>query len=487
MRLRFWLGLAAVLLIATGSVAAALIVRAGDSADFHKRQQDEANRSARQAEAVAALSVGQLAGTAAFFQAEGEFSRHEFDVVTKPLLRNGAQTTTAFIPRVSRAERSRYELERGLPIFERGAIGFRRAGDRAAYFPLTYVAADRDATRALGFDLGSDPERAPFLRRARDTGKPAASPVGQLLVGGSGIVVFQPIYRDGAPTGSVAQRRAALVGFAAGGFHAGDLAAAAVSAVPSAVDVQLRVGRHAVIGDRGRLGDAARAPIHIADRTWLLIVRDPSRPDIGLPILLAGVGISLAALLGALTLIWSRNERMEELRRQAGHDSLTGLKNRRRFEEDLRREMARGRREEKPGALLMVDLDRFKQVNDTLGHPAGDRLIGEIAGVLRSRMRETDVLARIGGDEFAIVLPHCDAAEAKTVADEIVAAVRGHVPRGDGAIPVTACVGIAIFGADPRTSFESVVSEADTAMYAAKDEGRDRVRVFDPLAVRGGA
>lgn len=257
--------------------------------------------------------------------------------------------------------------------------------------------------------------------------------------------------------------------------------------MPDAADVQLRIDRRTVFGDRGSLNDAARAPIHIADRTWLLIVRDPNRPDIGLPILLAGVGISLAALLGALILVWSHNERMEELQRQAGQDSLTGLKNRRRFEEDLRSEMARSRREGRTGALLMLDLDNFKRVNDSLGHPAGDRLIKEIAGVLRRRARETDVLARLGGDEFAIVLPHCDAAEAQVVAEEIVAAIRNHTPQGDGVQAVTASVGIAKFGAHRRTSFELVLSEADTAMYAAKDAGRDGVRVFDPLAVRGDA
>ena len=134
----------------------------------------------------------------------------------------------------------------------------------------------------------------------------------------------------------------------------------------------------------------------------------------------------------------------------------------------------------------MLDLDYFKRVNDTLGHPAGDRVIKEIAGVLRRRARETDVLARLGGDEFAIVLPHCDAEEARVVADAIATAIREHVPAQDGGPPVTASVGIAMFGADPRTSFESV-AEADTAMYAAKDAGRDGVRVFDPVAVRGDA
>jgi diguanylate cyclase (GGDEF)-like protein len=483
-RFRFWLGFAAVVAIAAGSVAAALIVHAGDNADFHKMQQDEAARSARQAEAVAALSVGQLAGTAAFFQAEGNFSQHEFDVVTEPLLRNGALSTTAFIPRVPRSERAQFEREHGFPIFERAAIGFRRAGDRPVYFPLTYVAAHRNATRALGFDLGADPERAPFLRRARDTGKPAATPVGQLLVGGTGIVVFRPVYRDGAPTATVAQRRVALLGFAAGGFLVRDLAAAASSAVPGAVDVQLRLSRHAVIGDKRRLDDPARAPIHIADRTWLLVVRDPNRPNISLPILLAGIGISLAALLGALILAWSHSDRIQELQRLAHQDSLTGLKNRRRFEEDLHSEMARSRREASAGALLMLDLDNFKNVNDSLGHPVGDRVIEEIAGVLRGRMRETDVLARLGGDEFAIVLPHCNDAEARSVAEAIATAVRGHVPKRDGVPRITASIGIAIFDGGPQASSETVIAEADAAMYAAKDAGRDAVRVFDPTAVR---
>jgi diguanylate cyclase (GGDEF)-like protein len=175
---------------------------------------------------------------------------------------------------------------------------------------------------------------------------------------------------------------------------------------------------------------------------------------------------------------------MRELRRQAGEDVLTGLKNRRRFEEDLRTEMARSRRERVEGALLMIDLDNFKQVNDTLGHPVGDRLIGEIAGVLRGRTRETDVLARLGGDEFAVVLPRCDDKEALSVAGEIATAVREHVPRQDGVPPITASIGIAIFDGARKVSFETIVSEADAAMYLAKDAGRDAVRVFDPDTVR---
>ncbi|HEX3043105.1 MAG TPA: GGDEF domain-containing protein, partial [Solirubrobacterales bacterium] len=149
--------------------------------------------------------------------------------------------------------------------------------------------------------------------------------------------------------------------------------------------------------------------------------------------------------------------------------------------------MARGRREGTTGAVLMLDLDHFKQVNDTHGHPAGDQLIREVADLLRERSRASDVLARLGGDEFAVALPRCSLAEAHVVAEAIAAAIREHRPSGEGVEPVTASVGVAMFGDHPRTSIASVVSEADTAMYAAKDGGRDAVRVFDAVALRGDA
>jgi diguanylate cyclase (GGDEF)-like protein len=486
MRLRFWIGLGAVLLIAVGSVAAALIVRADDDADFHESQRGEATRAAHQAESVARLSIGQLASAAAFFRAEGRFSQHEFAVVAKPLLRQGALSATAFVQRVPSVDRIAFEARHGVPIFERSGGGPARARARPVYFPAVYAVSSFGSAAPVGYDLGSDPDRAPFLRRARDSGKPAATLPVKLLIGGTGVNVYWPVYRDRAPTATTVQRRVALVGFAAGAFRLQDLAAAAVSAVPDAVDVQLRVDRDTVIGHRGELTDAASAPVRIADRTWVLVLRDPNRPDASLPLLLAVVGIALAALLGSLVFVWSRNERMRELEREAGQDPLTGLKNRRRFEEDLRAAMARGRRERTTGALLMLDLDHFKQVNDSHGHPAGDRLIREIAEVLRRRSRESDILARLGGDEFAVVLPRSDRDEARLVAEALADAIRSHEPDG-GFEPLTASIGVAIFGDHPRTSIGSVVSEADTAMYAAKDAGRDEVRVFDPLAVRDDA
>ncbi len=484
MRLRFWVGLAAVLLIAAGSVAAAAIVYVDDHADFHQMQEDEALRSARQAEAVAALSIGQLASAAAFFQAAGSFTEHEFDVIAEPLLEQGALSGTAYLQRVSNSRRAAFEQRHGAPIHELRDDGPHRSVRRSEYFPIVYAVSTRGTVAPVGYDLGGDPKRAPFLDRARDSGKAVATSPTSLLIGGSGINVYRPVYRDGAPTATVAQRRAALIGFAGGAFRVNDLAAAAVATVPDDVDVQLRIGGEPLYGARGELEDAATAPIQIADRTWLLVVRDPNTPPIALPLLLAVVGISLAALLASLILSWSRNERMQELQRQASLDSLTGLKNRRRFEEDLRVAMARSRRDGSTGAVLMLDLDHFKQVNDSRGHPAGDRVIEEIAAVLRDRTRESDVLARIGGDEFAIVLPRCSPTEARVVAESVAEAIAEHPSSDESLSPITASIGVAMFGEDPRTSVESVISEADTAMYAAKDSGRDGVRIFDPAAIR---
>jgi diguanylate cyclase (GGDEF)-like protein len=484
MRPRLWLSLAAVFLIAAFAVAAAVVVHERDTDSLNREQSEEAQQAAGQAEAAARISIGQLSSAAAFFQAEGRLNRHEFAVVAHSLLRRAALDATAFVDRVPRAERAAYERANGVEIVERGSDGqLRPARERPVYFPLTYVVAERGASEPPGFDLGSEPERGALLERAVDEGRTTAGPALRLGSGGIGLSVYRPIFQDGTSIATSAERRAALIGFVAGTFRVDDLAAAAVSAVPGAVDVQLQVNDHRLAGARGELDDAARAPFSIADRTWLLVVSDPSRPDISLPLLLGVIGLALAALLASLIFSWSRSEEVQELTREASEDPLTGLRNRRRFNEDLDQAVAQARREGVTGALLMLDLDHFKLVNDTYGHPAGDRLIIEVAQALRRRTRASDVLARLGGDEFAVILPRCSPEEARLAAEAIAAAIREHDPRNDGVEPVSASIGVAMFGDRPRTTSASIVSEADSAMYAAKDGGRDRIRFFDRHAI----
>ena len=122
----------------------------------------------------------------------------------------------------------------------------------------------------------------------------------------------------------MAERRRALIGFAAGSIRASDLAGSIDRALPDQTVEQLRIDGERVFGPQGELEDPAAVPVHVADRVWLLVVRDPNRPDVSLPVLLAAIGITVAALLGALIFVWSRNERMQRLEREAGEDALTG-------------------------------------------------------------------------------------------------------------------------------------------------------------------
>ncbi|MDQ1368246.1 MAG: hypothetical protein QOF20_599 [Acidimicrobiaceae bacterium] len=168
-----------------------------------------------------------------------------------------------------------------------------------------------------------------------------------------------------------------------------------------------------------------------------------------------------------------------ELENLVDHDPLTGLLNRRGFETELDRHVAQVARYGPVGALLVVDLDHFKQVNDTLGHLAGDELIASVADIFRATVRDTDIVARMGGDEFAVILPHASVDEAQIVAAKIVRSVRQHGTdlRGLDARHATASVGIAMFD-DSALTGDDVLAHADRSMYQAKESGRDRFATF---------
>jgi diguanylate cyclase (GGDEF)-like protein len=162
-----------------------------------------------------------------------------------------------------------------------------------------------------------------------------------------------------------------------------------------------------------------------------------------------------------------------QLRHLADHDALTGLPNRRRFEQELARHLTHMRRYGPEGAALVLDLDCFKPVNDTFGHAAGDRLLARVASVLRERLRATDVVARLGGDEFAILLPRVDRAGAGAVARSLVETVRAEALTAD-ARGVTVSVGVVAFDASTAAALpEGVLALADLAMYDAKAAGGD--------------
>jgi len=177
--------------------------------------------------------------------------------------------------------------------------------------------------------------------------------------------------------------------------------------------------------------------------------------------------------------ISERRELAGRLEYLVDHDFLTGLYNRRHFEQELAREVERAARYGSPGVVLLIDVDNFKTVNDTFGHLAGDDLLKGIAGLLKHRMRHTDILARVGGDEFAALLPHTNATQAAAVADDFVKALDKQAAMlANQSIRITASVGVASFD---DISDAEVLARADVAMYAAKQAGRNCFNVYQPF------
>lgn len=203
--------------------------------------------------------------------------------------------------------------------------------------------------------------------------------------------------------------------------------------------------------------------VHVALSSRLLTRPGSEEPDI---VLVNVVDVS------------ERRRYQDRLAHLVDHDVLTGLANRRRFDTELQRHLERSRRYGNTGAVLLLDLDNFKQVNDTLGHNAGDQLLVTIGGLLRRAVRDTDVVARLGGDEFAVLLTDGGQDAALRVGESIVDVVRDHASTLDGVRRrVTASVGAVTFQAASEQSVD-ILALADMTMYDAKEAGRNQVAVL---------
>jgi len=215
-----------------------------------------------------------------------------------------------------------------------------------------------------------------------------------------------------------------------------------------------RPGRSAVFTNRYRTKDGAWRWIEWSSQT------DPERQ----------------VIYAAARDVTERKEAEERLRYLAEHDPLSGLYNRRRFEQELTRELDHSRLRGSRGAVLLLDVDGFKAINDSLGHATGDEVIARLGATLTERLRSGDVVARLGGDEFAVLLRRVDSATARSLAADVQAltteGLATLVQR-----PVTLSVGVAAFGPDAPLGLDELLSRADDAMYAAKRAGRDRLAI----------
>jgi len=425
---------------------------------------------------------------------------------------------TGWAPRVAAANRASFEAAvrasgvADYAIWERDKAGQRiPAIDRDFYFPILYPVPASIAPKVLGVNIAFEPMRRRAVLHAIETRAPAATPPLQLVSGKGmidGFMSFLPVFgKDdaaGEPRGVVygVFEIAPLIENILSVALPGDIGVYLYdSAKPS--ETQL-IHWHPAGGSSDRAAPARQdlfaAPhwestLRMADQTWgVLFVPDrvSSFSRLSPALLPFAVGLLIAGMIEAYLLVSMRRtlqlerlteelhvtaetlaERGEKLAHLVRHDPLTGLRNRSGFAEDASRLASQGL-DQTCVAVLMLDLDRFKAVNDTLGHAAGDLLLCEAARRLCENVREGDIVARLGGDEFVIVRiegSQLDAAEA--LADRLVEVLSRPYRIFSQDVEIGASIGIAICGG-AELDIDHMLRRADRALYSAKIAGRGK-------------
>ncbi len=401
----------------------------------------------------------------------------------------------------------------GVPDFQ-----VRPEGEREFYAPVVQMEMlSGNSHLVLGIDPFADPERRMAMEQARDSGDAKITGKVELVIPGeadaqskAGFLMFLPAYAKGKPHVNQAQRRAALIGWVVAPLRINKLMASLYGPQSSAIAIKIHEGVKrtpaSLLFDSSE--GSVRSPsgpsdaveyLEVAGRTWTLEMLSEQQRD--RPIskdnsgLIAGAGLALSLLLTVLTwMLTTGHSRAQTLAREmtrelrasetrlrhlAEHDALTGLPNRALFSDHLTHALAQARRNSTRLALMFIDLDRFKPINDTLGHHVGDTLLQVVAQRLQHCVRESDIVGRMGGDEFVVLLPVIDGDnDALVVAEKIREALNQPFDLGCGQpLSLSSSTGIALFPEHGEDEVQ-LTKNADAAMYAAKDSGRNQVKLY---------
>jgi diguanylate cyclase (GGDEF)-like protein len=367
-------------------------------------------------------------------------------------------------------------------------------GDRAFYcFFLSGQARDTGIQTPAGFDYCAGAAGAPILA-ARDSGLSSYQSVDLNTGYGATLTVQIPIYAGGKVPTTIEARRASFQGWVGLGFDAGVVLGAALQDRPGkAVTLRFKDAASDAQFTSGVIAKGATSVTRDLNGGWSVetfgtVATSSMFEDRGaLALLLVGVAASL--ILAALVLVLGTGraaalrlvgERTGELRHQALHDALTGLPNRTLIMDRIGQLLTRNRRNGTTGAALYIDLDDFKNVNDTLGHGAGDQLLMAVAARLTGSLRDADTIGRMGGDEFVVLI---DGAPMKVspelVAERLLDVMRQPFDLDGSSLPlsINTSIGIAI---GDRDSGGDLLRDADVALYQAKAGGKNRYEIFYP-------
>lgn len=380
-------------------------------------------------------------------------------------------------------------------------------GVRETYYPVTYFWPPLKGLKVLGLDHGAYPAGLKALERARDSGMVTMSDDLQYAKNSKynhPILFMFPIYRNGLPVATVGERQKAIWGFVYARVNVNDLFRDAISSsVSEKIHIEVFEGgdadQEAPSLDKAHLIydadlkdiphalDASYKPRHhttervaIDGTSWIFYSSSrfdgevEQRNNTPLFVLLIGSLLSIGA--SALTFIRSRQRQLAY--QYAYYDYLTGLPNRRLLQDRCQQALANAQRHGTGMALLFIDLDKFKPINDSLGHEAGDQVLKTLAGRLASCLREGDTLSRLGGDEFIVLLLNiASKEEASSVAQKVIAITSEMIPMKGQNLQVGCSIGISIFPKD-GADFNALLKNADAAMYRAKENGRNNFQFF---------
>src|SRR6202140_5379073 len=458
--------------------------------------------------------VSRLVALRALFESSlGEVSRRQFETFAEEILRDQtAIQSVSWIPRVPHAERAAREraaIADGIPGYQIKAVGLGPDGslapspEREEYFPIFYSTEKPKTSPVFGIDLASEPKRRETLERARRKNQPPTFADFTLHTGAGdrlGFIVMLPIYRHDLPYDTEEERKRNLIGFVQGAFQTSVMIEPILAAAPKPVGLDLFLFSSAadptaspVYIYASRL-DAARpqpatqaalmegthwsGELRAGDGRWMLVAIPAPSGKYGIGhdrawiILFAGLLVS-----GVLVAyLWASGRYASRVEVLALTDPLTALANRRAFLERLTMAFATSRRSASPLAVLFVDLDDFKDVNDTLGHAIGDALLRQVAQRLRNTVRPTNLVARFGGDEFAILQADAtDPVAAATLAARVGTCLAAPFEIEGHEVHITASIGISPYSANVAGP-AAMMMQADLALYRAKGDGRNCFR-----------
>ncbi len=462
-------------------------------------------------------AVDVLATTNRLFTAFRTVDQEQFRSFTAPLLERHPYIQAFDFQRVvTQSERPVFEAEmrKLYPDFvvqSREAGKLVRSPERTRYRVVEYIEPFADNREVLGFDAGSSGFQAEAMQRAVDTGKPAATDLLSLVKGGGslrGLLVLMPVYRPGAVLTDVQARRQALVGATAAVFRLDELTDKILEAngllrTPG-IDISVFAARESNEAKLAyRHGDApvahpssgllpgwllidhptdVRYDFQVAGRPWHVVV---STEPVSFPLHHIGSMLTLVSSLSSailLTLLVQRLVGQSRLLVQAAanSDSLTGLANRNVLSARLLQVIEQAGRDKESVWVVFINLDRFKVVNDTLGHRAGDKMLQMIGDRLKSSVRISDTVARFGGDVFALILPETgDAFTSAQVVERVMSETARLLAVAGHDLCITCSVGIAVFPTD-GTVADDLFTHADVAMSRAKMLGGNNFQFYAP-------